>query len=206
MNPLAATRRPVARPGGLLLVQNEGCTRRAVTRVSAQLSTRSPQQGVKCLAGGKVSGLRRNSNALGPVPLWRPVPVRPGRREKAIVQAGVDPLVPLGYDFLTFLAATVLVVPLFKRAKVSPVLGYLFVGVVLNQLGYVACTIPAYASLVHLTADTAIHCCGHTAKCLFLMMTICAGFSVVWRRLRNLASWECCFCCLRWAWSFPLTG
>jgi len=46
-----------------------------------------------------------------------------------------DPLIPLGYDFLTFLASTVLVVPLFKRAKVSPVLGFLFAGVVLNQLG-----------------------------------------------------------------------
>eukprot|EP00873_Tetraselmis_striata_P014019 jgi/Tetstr1/434283/TSEL_023390.t1 len=52
-----------------------------------------------------------------------------------MARAGVDPLIPLGYDFLTFLAATVLVVPLFKRANVSPVLGYLFVGVVLNQLG-----------------------------------------------------------------------
>eukprot|EP00873_Tetraselmis_striata_P045761 jgi/Tetstr1/466025/TSEL_010616.t1 len=52
-----------------------------------------------------------------------------------MARAGVDPLIPLGYDFLTFLAATVLVVPLFKRANVSPVLGYLFVGVILNQLG-----------------------------------------------------------------------
>ena len=31
---------------------------------------------------------------------------------------------PLGLDFLTFLATTVLVIPLFKSVKASPVLGY----------------------------------------------------------------------------------
>jgi Kef-type K+ transport system membrane component KefB len=46
-----------------------------------------------------------------------------------------DPLVNLGNDFLTFLIATVLVVPVFKSAKQSPVLGYLFAGLVLGQLG-----------------------------------------------------------------------
>jgi len=49
--------------------------------------------------------------------------------------AASDVLVPLGLDFLTFLAATVLVVPVFKSAKVSPVLGFLFSGLVLGQLG-----------------------------------------------------------------------
>ncbi|KAG2451237.1 hypothetical protein HYH02_003844 [Chlamydomonas schloesseri] len=44
-------------------------------------------------------------------------------------------LVPLGLDFLTFLSATVLVIPLFKSLKLSPVLGFLFSGVVLKQLG-----------------------------------------------------------------------
>ncbi len=46
-------------------------------------------------------------------------------------------LVPLGLDFLTFLAATVLVLPVFRSAKISPVLGFLFTGLVLGQLGYV---------------------------------------------------------------------
>lgn len=32
-------------------------------------------------------------------------------------------LVPLGLDFLTFLATTVLVIPLFKSVKASPILG-----------------------------------------------------------------------------------
>jgi len=49
--------------------------------------------------------------------------------------AAADVLLPLGLDFLTFLAATVLVVPVFKSAKVSPVLGFLFSGLVLGQLG-----------------------------------------------------------------------
>ena len=37
--------------------------------------------------------------------------------------AGDGSLVPLGLDFLTFLATTVLVIPLFKSVKASPVLG-----------------------------------------------------------------------------------
>ena len=45
------------------------------------------------------------------------------------------PQVPLGLDFLTFLAATVLVIPTFKSAKISPVLGFLFSGLLLGQLG-----------------------------------------------------------------------
>jgi Kef-type K+ transport system membrane component KefB len=41
----------------------------------------------------------------------------------------------LGFDFLTFLSATVLVVPLCKQLKISPVLGFLASGVILEQLG-----------------------------------------------------------------------
>lgn len=59
--------------------------------------------------------------------------LRPRRRENVTVRAA-DPLVPLGFDFLTFLGATVLVIPLFKRLKISPVLGFLFSGLVLQQL------------------------------------------------------------------------
>ena len=46
-----------------------------------------------------------------------------------------EALVALGTDFLLFLGATVLVIPVFKSAKQSPVLGYLFAGVVMGQLG-----------------------------------------------------------------------
>lgn len=67
------------------------------------------------------------------------VPAQPGSRRSVAVQAvagfAADPLVSLGSDFLTFLIATVLVVPVFKSAKQSPVLGYLFAGLVLGQLG-----------------------------------------------------------------------
>lgn len=44
-------------------------------------------------------------------------------------------IIPLGYDFLTFLTATVLVVPACKWLKLSPVLGFLAAGVLLEQAG-----------------------------------------------------------------------
>jgi Kef-type K+ transport system membrane component KefB len=44
-------------------------------------------------------------------------------------------IIPLGYDFLTFLATTVAVVPVCKYLKVSPVLGFLCAGVALEQAG-----------------------------------------------------------------------
>lgn len=49
--------------------------------------------------------------------------------------ATADALVALGSDFLLFLGATVLVVPVFRSANQSPVLGYLFAGLVMGQLG-----------------------------------------------------------------------
>lgn len=68
----------------------------------------------------------------------RPWLQRPRRTKQSTVSASAapDPLVPLGLDFLTFLAATVLVIPLFKSVKASPVLGFLFSGLLLGQLGY----------------------------------------------------------------------
>jgi hypothetical protein len=56
-----------------------------------------------------------------------------GRR--TLPRARAAELMPLGLDFLTFLAATVAVVPVCKRFKVSPVLGFLATGFVLQQLG-----------------------------------------------------------------------
>ena len=61
---------------------------------------------------------------------------RKAKRGQRLVPHGIpDPLLPLGLDFLTFLAATVLVIPVFKSVKASPVLGFLFSGLVLGQLG-----------------------------------------------------------------------
>jgi Kef-type K+ transport system membrane component KefB len=42
-------------------------------------------------------------------------------------------MAPLGYDFLKFLAAFVLITPVFKRMNVSPVLGFLLAGVILRR-------------------------------------------------------------------------
>ncbi|KAI3445832.1 hypothetical protein Pfo_002497 [Paulownia fortunei] len=53
------------------------------------------------------------------------------------VASAVDVINDLGLDTLTFLAVTVLVVPAFKMIKASPILGFFFAGVVLNQLGLI---------------------------------------------------------------------
>uniref|UniRef100_A0A7S3VLF9 RCK N-terminal domain-containing protein n=1 Tax=Dunaliella tertiolecta TaxID=3047 RepID=A0A7S3VLF9_DUNTE len=46
-------------------------------------------------------------------------------------------IVPLGFDLLTFLACTVFTIPVFKRFKISPILGFLTAGVVLQQLNLI---------------------------------------------------------------------
>ncbi|KAK4438060.1 K(+) efflux antiporter 3, chloroplastic [Sesamum alatum] len=53
------------------------------------------------------------------------------------VASAVDVINDLGLDTLTFLAVTVLVVPAFRMIKASPILGFFFAGVVLNQLGLI---------------------------------------------------------------------
>ncbi|XP_075108416.1 K(+) efflux antiporter 3, chloroplastic isoform X1 [Nicotiana tabacum] len=53
------------------------------------------------------------------------------------VASAVDVINDLGLDTLTFLAVTVLVVPAFKSIKASPILGFFFAGVVLNQFGLI---------------------------------------------------------------------
>ncbi|KAK6916240.1 Cation/H+ exchanger [Dillenia turbinata] len=53
------------------------------------------------------------------------------------VATAVDVVNDLGLDTLTFLAVTVLVVPVFKIFRASPILGFFFAGVVLNQFGLI---------------------------------------------------------------------
>ncbi|KAA8545699.1 hypothetical protein F0562_020850 [Nyssa sinensis] len=53
------------------------------------------------------------------------------------VASAVDVINDLGLDTLTFLAVTVIVVPAFKIVKASPILGFFFAGVVLNQFGLI---------------------------------------------------------------------
>ncbi|KAK9286202.1 hypothetical protein L1049_014586 [Liquidambar formosana] len=53
------------------------------------------------------------------------------------VSSAVDVINDLGMDTLTFLAVTVMVVPAFKFIRASPILGFFFAGVVLNQFGWI---------------------------------------------------------------------
>ncbi|GAB2268059.1 K(+) efflux antiporter 3, chloroplastic [Dionaea muscipula] len=53
------------------------------------------------------------------------------------VASAIDVINDLGLDTLTFLAVTVLIVPAFRTLKASPVLGFFFAGVVLNQFGLI---------------------------------------------------------------------
>ena len=73
------------------------------------------QEGWRALGSGRLSGRQR-----------------PHRPLRALTN---ESLLPLGLDFLTFLAATVLVIPIFKSVKASPVLGFLFSGLILEKLG-----------------------------------------------------------------------
>ncbi|CAI0448705.1 unnamed protein product, partial [Linum tenue] len=53
------------------------------------------------------------------------------------VAGAVEVINDLGLDTLTFLAVTVIVVPAFRFIKASPILGFFFAGVVLNQFGFI---------------------------------------------------------------------
>ncbi|KAM7264855.1 hypothetical protein ACFE04_002538 [Oxalis oulophora] len=53
------------------------------------------------------------------------------------VASAVEVIEDLGLDTLTFLAVTIVVVPAFKYLKTSPILGFFFAGVVLNQFGLI---------------------------------------------------------------------
>ncbi|KAL1196378.1 K(+) efflux antiporter 3 [Cardamine amara subsp. amara] len=53
------------------------------------------------------------------------------------VASAVDVINDLGFDTLTFLMVTVIIVPVFRVLKASPILGFFFAGVVLNQFGLI---------------------------------------------------------------------
>ncbi|KAI3435058.1 RCK N-terminal domain-containing protein [Psidium guajava] len=82
------------------------------------------------------------SSRLGPRQLHRNNH-RLDRFERAQIRASidvasaVDVINDLGMDTLTFLAVTVAVVPTFKILKASPILGFFFAGIVLNQFGFI---------------------------------------------------------------------
>ncbi|KAG8645782.1 hypothetical protein MANES_10G091900v8 [Manihot esculenta] len=66
-----------------------------------------------------------------------------GRLERSRIYSSVDVATALdvindlGLDTLTFLAVTVVVVPVFKIIRASPILGFFFAGIVLNQFGFI---------------------------------------------------------------------
>jgi len=95
-------------------------------RPHATAAARPPPRPKLPSLGAQRRLLLGSSNDAGSLRRRAPAPCR---------SAPSDVLLPLGLDFLTFLAATVLVVPVFKSAKASPVLGFLFSGLVLGQLG-----------------------------------------------------------------------
>lgn len=49
----------------------------------------------------------------------------------------VDVVNDLGLDTMTFFAVTVMVIPAFKVIKASPILGFFFAGIILNQFGLI---------------------------------------------------------------------
>lgn len=102
---------------------------RSAASCSDEASTSGRERiGLQCWDGRK----KRWGSSFHSLAMRRPK----SRRERPVdARASADALVPLGLDFLTFLAATVLVIPVFKSVKASPVLGFLFSGLVLGQLG-----------------------------------------------------------------------
>ncbi len=56
------------------------------------------------------------------------------QRHRVIARAEGE-LTLLGQDVLFFLGSAVLIIPIFKKLKLSPVLGFLASGVILHQLG-----------------------------------------------------------------------
>ncbi|CAL4897686.1 unnamed protein product [Urochloa decumbens] len=54
-----------------------------------------------------------------------------------LASGAVDVINDLGFDTLTFLGVTVLVIPAFRVVRASPILGFFCAGVVLNQFGLI---------------------------------------------------------------------
>ncbi|CAN6352419.1 unnamed protein product [Urochloa humidicola] len=57
--------------------------------------------------------------------------------EMDLASGAVDVINDLGFDTLTFLGVTVLVIPAFRVVRASPILGFFCAGVVLNQFGLI---------------------------------------------------------------------
>ncbi|KAH7426956.1 hypothetical protein KP509_10G023600 [Ceratopteris richardii] len=119
-------------------------------------------------------------------------------RAEMSLAAGLDVINDLGLDTLTFLVATVLVVPSFKAVKASPILGFFLSGVVMNQLGLIR-------NLLDVKALSEL-------GILFLLFEM--GLELSLARLRALAKFafgmglaQVCFCTLAFtAFELPPNG
>lgn len=81
---------------------------------------------------GETSGLRGHLHKCR-----KPFRRRIGTYATLDVASAIDVINDLGFDTLTFLAVTVMVVPVFRTIKASPILGFFCAGVVLNQFGLI---------------------------------------------------------------------
>jgi hypothetical protein len=85
-------------------------------------------------AGGPPSGASaRPRSWLAGTPLRQRGTLQPLRSTQEL-----SGLIPLSQDVMTFLASTVFVIPVFRRLKVSPILGYLLSGLILQKFGWVS--------------------------------------------------------------------
>ncbi|KAI8466111.1 MAG: Sodium/hydrogen exchanger family-domain-containing protein [Monoraphidium minutum] len=117
--------------------------------VSALLGTQKCRAVTACPAVAALGGAGHRAPRGAPAratdaPAWQqqlrsPFRQRYGSQGRRTVKpaqaAAASGLASLGFDFLTFLASTVAVVPVCKSLKISPVLGFLGTGLVLQQLG-----------------------------------------------------------------------
>ncbi|WOL08938.1 K(+) efflux antiporter 3, chloroplastic [Canna indica] len=91
------------------------------------------RRGCSLLSRQKIIGLRGSYDYIGRKSFSR----RFQLQAQLEVASAVDVINDLGFDTLTFLAVTVLVVPAFRTIKASPILGFFVAGVVLNQFGLI---------------------------------------------------------------------
>ena len=117
------------------IVSAIGQVQRQLKLRTTAVACRADAAAAQCCSRGRHFSTRKWSPPQKEPRLWRPARQggKPQTRAHSNLQEEV--LLPLGLDFLTFLAATVLVIPIFKSVKASPVLGFLFSGLVLGQLG-----------------------------------------------------------------------
>lgn len=130
--------------GGTLLLSGQKCHRCIRSCVMSKFSTHM-QISCKDIGGkyipsflsGKVFYRSKKRNAVENVQTQNLRRSHLVPRAHVDLASGLEVINDLGLDTLTFLAVTVLVIPIFKSIKASPILGFFLSGVVLNHLGLI---------------------------------------------------------------------